>query len=92
MPPGQARREGGREGGKEGGKQRENLGCFSRPSSFTILLNFPHHVPSLPPSLSRAPPEDRLKSSQKFKEVNNALTFLMETVVLARRRDEEEDW
>ncbi|GAB5037386.1 heat shock protein [Nannochloropsis oceanica] len=40
----------------------------------------------------RAPPEERVKSSQKFKEVNSAFTLLMETAVLARRREEEEDW
>jgi len=56
-----------------------------------VIVFPPSLLPSLP-LFSRAPPEERVKSSQKFKEVNSAFTLLMETAVLARRREEEEDW
>ncbi|TFJ82959.1 hypothetical protein NSK_005732 [Nannochloropsis salina CCMP1776] len=40
----------------------------------------------------RVSPEQRAKSSQEFKKVNAAFTFLMEEVVEGRKREEEDDW
>ncbi|KAM3570028.1 hypothetical protein VYU27_007892 [Nannochloropsis oceanica] len=84
-----------RRGGEGRAKALRVLGLSPRPEEADVKeeeLKEAFRRKAMECHPDRAPPEERVKSSQKFKEVNSAFTLLMETAVLARRREEEEDW